>query len=72
MSTNIFAHRPGTKAKWTDGKTIITGEWEYRRSCDNFAVRLDSTDPITGRQRMFVVYDDTPEWGKFKLIKKEN
>lgn len=71
MPTNIFERRSGTKAKWTDGKRIVTGEWEYRRSCDNFAIRLDSKDPITGRQRMFIVYDDVPEWGKFKLIQEK-
>jgi hypothetical protein len=57
--------------KWTNGKETETGRWVYNWAADNFTISLDSRDPITGRPRTFIVYGDSPEWGKWKLVREE-
>ncbi len=57
------------QATWTNGKEQITGSWEYYWPGDFFWVRLDKEDPITGSERVFKVYGEKPEWGKWKRVK---
>jgi len=59
------------KATWVNGKKKVTGFWCYNWSADNFTIELDSKDRITGQQRVFRVYDDTPEWGNWKLVREK-
>lgn len=60
-----------TKATWTHPKRVKpqTGVWIYNRASDCFTIMLDSTDPITGQQRIFNVWDDKPEWGQWRRTK---
>lgn len=55
-----------TPAVWSNGARTVRGHWCYNRAPDNFTIELDSHDRITGRGRVFVVYGDTPEWGRWK------
>lgn len=54
------------EAKWTNGKTILTGRWQYYWPADSFTIQLDRGN------RTFSVKNDTPEWGNYKLIKETN
>lgn len=59
------------EAKWSNGKTIIGGRWEYYRPSDKFFIEIYKKDSITGEKtRKFSVYGDSPEWGKWKLIRE--
>lgn len=58
-------------AIWTDGKRELKGEYRYVWSSDCFVIHLDSVDRITGQTRSFITHNDTPEWGKWKLKKKD-
>lgn len=58
-------------ARWTNGKRTINGRWAYHWPSDSFTIELDVRDVITGaKTRTFTVKDDTPEWGKFRLIRE--
>ena len=59
------------RGKWTTGKTTITGWWCYNWASRTFLVLLDSVDRITGEQRRLLVHNDTPEWGRWKLVREE-
>ena len=48
----------------------LTGRYKYIWHKDAFFIQLDKNDSITGRGREFYLYDDTPEWGPWK-IKRE-
>lgn len=57
------------QAKWSNGKTTITGTWQYVWSRDVFVIRLDGRDPVTNiRRAPFETHNDSPEWGKWKLV----
>lgn len=71
MTSSMFEPTRGQKAVWTNGKKSITGNWIYYRHNDRFFISLDSKDPITGRRRELAVAGDHPEWGKWKLVRKE-
>ena len=60
------------KAKWTNGKRTVSGWWEYRWQSDRFFIILDQSDRTTGtRQKTLTTCNDTPEWGRFKLVEGE-
>lgn len=56
---------------WRNGNQTVTGEWCYNWAADNFTIWLDSVDEITGRRREITTSLDTPEWGKWKLVREE-
>lgn len=59
------------EAQWTNGKRTVSGRWFYYRPGDFFSVELDQRDRTTGeRTKIFRVYGDSPEWGKFRLVRK--
>lgn len=60
-----------TEASWTDGKKTITGRWLYIWSRDRFVIWLDGKDDLGMRRREFETCNDSPEFGKFKLVKAE-
>ena len=60
-----------SKGTWKNGKKTVTGIWLYNWSADTFSIILDSKDSITGQQRSFTTCNDTPEWGNWKLVRKE-
>lgn len=57
------------RATWTNGKRSITGWWIYQWAAQRFYIELDSRDRITGQPRSFVTDNDTPEWGRWKLVR---
>lgn len=60
------------KGRWSNGKRTLTGSWAYVWSRDMFVIHLNSKDPITGRKRNIETFNDTPEWGKWRLIEDED
>lgn len=54
------------EAKWSNGKTILTGRYRYYWPSDSFTIQLDRGN------RTFTVKNDTPEWGKYKLMRETN
>ena len=51
------------KAAWTNGKSAVSGWWEYHWPSDRFVIILDQRDRTTGaRQKTFTTCNDTPEW----------
>lgn len=60
-----------TKARWTNGKTTISGRWYYDWSSDKYFIRLDTKDPVTDKNRRVISGGETPEWGNWKLIDGE-
>jgi len=54
-------------ATWSNGKRAVSGTWDYYWAGDYFSITLASKDRVTGEQRSFRVYGDSPEWGKWKL-----
>lgn len=56
---------------WVNGKKTVTGKWCYNWGSDTFTIRLNSKDSITGESKCFRVTGDTPEWGNWKLQRKE-
>lgn len=62
---------PMLHAKWNNGTKTLTGRWQYKGS-DRFVIALDSVDPVTGQERNFSVYGDSPEWGNWKLDRSAN
>lgn len=60
------------EAQWTNGKRTVSGRWSYYWAGDFFTVELDQRDRTTGeRTKTFRVYGDSPEWGKFRLVKNQ-
>lgn len=53
------------EASWTNGKETVTGKWAYIYESDSFFISLKN-----GETRR--TYRDEPEWGSFKLIRKNN
>lgn len=51
-------------AKWTNGKTVRNGFYEFYWPGDFFWVWF-------GNAAARKVYNDTPEWGNWKLIREE-
>lgn len=58
------------QGKWKNGTRTVTGQWLYVWHRDCFIIALNSNDPITGEQRKITTSNDSPEWGKWKLIEK--
>ncbi len=59
------------KGQWFNGKRTISGWWEYIWQSDRFFIILNQKDRTTGEdQKSFSISNDTPEWGKFKLVKE--
>lgn len=58
------------EATWVNGKKKLKGRWYYSWGPNKFWISLDSKDPITGEFRRFDVYGDSPEWGKWKLVRE--
>lgn len=57
------------QAIWSDGQNIISGSWVYNWAGNYFTIYLDGNDPETGlRRQPFRIYDDHPEFGKWKRI----
>ena len=54
------------KAQWTNGKTTLNGWWEYFWQSDSFLIILEKTRGHAARR--FRTKNDTPEWGKYKLV----
>lgn len=67
----MFGTRTVNPAVWTNGKRTITGRWAYYWPSDVFDIWLDKRDPLTGEDRYIQADGDTPEWGKWKLVRKE-
>lgn len=59
-----------SNATWKNGRKKLTGSWSYNWAGDYFLVTLDKRDEITGQPRQFRIYDEHPEWGKWKLVRK--
>ena len=59
------------KAVWKKrGKPDLHGSYEYCWAGGFFTLWLDSTDPVTGRQRVFRTYDDDVSFNGYKLVKE--
>lgn len=58
------------QGKWVNKRRIVTGYWNYVWSADMFVIVLNSTDRLTGMQRVLHVHGDTPEWGNWKLVRQ--
>jgi hypothetical protein len=59
-----------TEAKWQNGRRTVAGRWSYYRPGDFFVVELDQRDRTLGtRTKTFTVHGDTPEWGRFRLVR---
>lgn len=57
-------------ARWINGTKYIYGKWSYNRHCDKFHISLDSSKNTIGiRNHDFDTYNDSPEWGNWKLDK---
>lgn len=52
---------------WVKGKKTITGHWRYNWAADSFTICLDQKDSTTGRPKMIVTRNDTPEFNGWKL-----
>jgi hypothetical protein len=59
------------KATWKNGERKITGRWRYIWHRDCFHIILDKKDSITGLRKELYTHLDSPEWGKWKLVKHE-
>lgn len=51
--------------KWSNGKRTLSGWWEYNWQSDSFLIILEKTRGHS--ERRFRTYNDSPEWGKYKL-----
>jgi hypothetical protein len=56
---------------WKNGKKKLTGYWEYYWPGGYFIIELDEPDPITNQIRNFRSNEETPEWGKWRLVRKK-
>lgn len=56
------------QATWTNGRRRVTGKWCWVWHLQEFQIRLDARDPITGQIREFSVKGDEPEWGRYRLV----
>ena len=60
------------KAKWRNGRRVVSGWWEYVWQSDRFLIILNVNDRTTGAvQKRLTTDGDTPEWGNFKLVKED-
>lgn len=59
------------KASWTNGKSIANGSWEWIWQRNGFQVWMDKPVAFCGERRrnFFLLGEDTPEWGNWKLIR---
>lgn len=57
------------RGTWANGKRTVTGHWSYSWASDRFYITLDTKDRITGTNKQVVTYGDSPEWGKWKLVR---
>jgi len=59
-------------AIWKNGRKTLRGRWRYYWAGDYFIIHIDGKDNVTGRSREpFLCYNDSPEWGKWKLQRKK-
>lgn len=56
-----------TPAAWTNGRSVMVGRWEYYWPSDTFIIHL-----YKGRGRRILKGYETPEWGKWRLIRNSN
>lgn len=58
-------------AIWTNGKSTRAGSWEWFGHANTFLVVLDKPVGYGGetRKRLELLGYETPEWGKWRLIR---